>query len=57
MSLDKIIREYYINAGKIIPNGRTGKRTDPNKADYVLKLGHDYKIAVIEAKAWNKTPR
>ena len=53
-SLNKIIREYYINAGKIIPNGRTGKRTDPNKADYVLKLGHDYKIAVIEAKAWNK---
>ena len=52
--LDNIIREYYINKGKITPNGRTGKRSDPNKADYVLKLGSDYKVAIIEAKAWDK---
>ncbi len=52
--LDKIVREYYINKGKIIPEGRTGKRNDPNKADYILKLGLDFKIAVIEAKAWDK---
>lgn len=52
--LDKIVREYHINKGRIVPDGRTGKRKDPNKADYVLKLGPDYKIAVIEAKAWGK---
>lgn len=52
--LDKIIREYHINKGKIIPDGRSGKRTEPNRADYVLKLGSDYKIAVIEAKAFDK---
>ena len=52
--LEKIIREYHIDKGRIIPNGRTGKRKDPNKADYILKLGFDFKIAVIEAKAWDK---
>ncbi len=52
--LDKIIREYKINEGRITPDGRTGKRAQPIIADYILKLGDDYKIAVIEAKAWDK---
>ena len=53
--LDRIIREYHINKGKITPDGRTGKRADPSRADYILKLGSDYKVAVIEAKAWNES--
>ena len=51
--LERIDREYHINKGKIIPEGRKGKRNDPNIADYVLKLGPDYKIAVVEAKAFD----
>ena len=53
-NVDKIIREYPITKGKIVPEGRTGKRNDPLKADYVLRLGHDFKIAVVEAKAYAK---
>lgn len=52
--VDKIIREYPITKGKIIPVGQTGKRNDPLKADYILKLNHDFKIAVVEAKAYDK---
>jgi len=51
--LEKITREYHINKGQIIPEGKSGKRKDPNIADYVLKLGPDYKIAVVEAKAYD----
>ena len=53
-NVDKIIREYPITKGKIIPEGKTGKRNNPLKADYILRLNHDFKIAVVEAKAYDK---
>jgi len=48
--LNNIIREYKITNGKIVPQGRTGKRNDPLIADYVLQLGENFKVAVVEAK-------
>ena len=48
--LDKIVRNYTITNGKIIPDGRSGKRAEALFADYVLLLGPNYPIAVIEAK-------
>ena len=51
-----IRREYKITKGKIIPEGKSGKRNDPLKADYVLQVANNYKIAVIEAKSVYKEP-
>jgi len=52
--LDKIERECQIAPGRIVPDGKSGKRNNPLKADYVLKLANNFKIAVIEAKAYDK---
>ena len=52
--LDKIIREYRITKGRIVPKGRKGKRNAPLKADYVLRLNRDFKIAVVEAKSYDR---
>ncbi len=54
--LEDIDREYKITRGKIIPEGRSGKRNDPLIADYVLKLGGTFKVAIIEAKSIDKAP-
>jgi len=54
--LENIVREYKITRGKIVPDGRSGKRNDPLIADYVLQLGSNYKVAVIEAKSSDKEP-
>jgi len=51
-----IRREFKINKGKIIPEGKSGRRSDPLKADYVLLLANNYKVAVIEAKSIYKEP-
>lgn len=51
-----IRREYPINKGKIIPDGKSGKRNVPLKADYILLGGNNFKIAVIEAKSIYKEP-
>ncbi len=51
--LDKIVRNYTITKGKIIPDGRSGKRSEALFADYVLLLGPNYPIAVIEAKSYD----
>jgi len=51
--IENIIREYHITQGQIIPDGKSGKRNTPLIADYILKLGSDYKIAVVEAKAYD----
>ncbi len=51
--LDKIVRNYTITNGKIIPDGRGGKRAEALFADYVLLLGPNYPIAVIEAKSFD----
>jgi type I restriction enzyme R subunit len=46
----KILREYPITLGRIEGHGRRGK---PLIADYVL-VYRNHKLAVIEAKAWEK---
>jgi len=53
---EHIRREYKITKGRIVPEGRSGKRNDPLKADYVLQAANNYKIAVIEAKSVYKKP-
>jgi len=50
---DLIVREYHINNGKIVPAGRGGKRNDPVIADYVLQPAPNYKLATVEAKAYD----
>jgi type I restriction enzyme, R subunit len=47
----RIMREYHITLGRIEAHGRRGK---PEIADYVL-VYRNRKIAVIEAKAWDKS--
>jgi type I restriction enzyme, R subunit len=54
--LDDIDREYKITRGKIVPEGRSGKRNDPLIADYVLKLGGTLRVAIVEAKSVDKAP-
>jgi len=51
--LDKIVRNYTITKGKIIPDGRSGKRAEALFADYVLLLAPNFKIAVVEAKSYD----
>ena len=51
---EKIIAEYHINKGRIVPSGKSGTRNDPLIADYILNLGPNYKIAVVEAKAYDE---
>jgi len=46
----KILREYPITPGRIQGGGRRGKSLT---ADYVLVF-RNHKLAVIEAKAWDK---
>ena len=46
----RILREYHITLGRIEAHGKRGK---PEIADYVL-VYRNHKLAVIEAKAWNK---
>jgi type I restriction enzyme R subunit len=51
---DKLIAEYEINKGQIVPAGKSGTRNKKLIADYILQLGPNYKIAVVEAKAYDK---
>src|SRR5206468_9423720 len=51
--LERIVREYSITKGKIVPEGKGGRRNDPLKADYILQLAPNFKIAVIEAKSYD----
>lgn len=54
--LEHIKREYQITKGKIVPEGKSGKRNEPLKADYILLIAPNQKIAVIEAKSEDKEP-
>jgi len=51
---EQIEREYKITNGRIIPEGRKSKRNDPIKADYILFAAPNFKLAVVEAKAYDK---
>src|SRR5437762_12160916 len=46
----KVLREYHITPGRIEADGRRAK---PLIADYIL-VYRNHKLAVIEAKAWDK---
>jgi hypothetical protein len=53
---DEMIREQLqISAGRIVPEGRTGKRLPPKRPDYTLFYAPNFKIAVVEAKSIYKT--
>ena len=50
---EKLIAEYKITKGQIVPSGKSGTRNTPLIADYILQLGPNYKIAVVEAKSYD----
>jgi type I restriction enzyme, R subunit len=45
-----IRREKWLTDGRVIPDGKSGKRLKRKRADYVLYYGRDYPIAIVEAK-------
>ena len=50
---DEMIREQMqVAAGRIIPEGRGGKRLPSKRPDYTLLYAPDFKIAVVEAKSF-----
>ena len=53
---DKIRGQVNITNGRIIPDGRGGKRGNKKRPDYILYYAHNYKIAVVEAKSLYETP-
>src|SRR2546428_1975806 len=53
---DKIRGQVNITNGKIIPDGRGGKRGKKKRPDYLLYYAPNFKIAVVEAKSVYETP-
>ena len=54
---DEMIREQLqITPGRIVPEGKGGKRLAPKKPDYTLFYAPNFKIGVVEAKSIYKTP-
>jgi type I restriction enzyme, R subunit len=49
-SRDQILRERTFTDGKIIVLGKVAKRQKPKKPDYILRIGQNFPVAVIEAK-------
>lgn len=47
--------EYSFTAGKVIVRGRKCKRGQPKRADYILSYKANMPLAVVEAKANNKS--
>ena len=47
---EQILEQRTFTDGKIIILGKIAKRQKPKKADYILRLGQNFPIAVIEAK-------
>jgi len=43
-------RERWLTDGKVIPDGKSGKRLKRKRADYILYYGRDFPIAIVEAK-------
>lgn len=50
----QILREHPITAGQIQVNGRNARRQRPRRADYLLRVGGNFPIAVVEAKRRHK---
>jgi len=51
----QIRTEYPITKGEIVPSGKSAKRNDKLRADYMLFLARNYKIAVVEAKEFDES--
>jgi len=43
-------RERWLTDGRVIPDGKGGKRLKRKRADYILYYGRDLPIAIVEAK-------
>lgn len=58
----RVVEQYPITDGKIVPVPRRGRRTRdhrrdrPLRADYVLEIEPGFPIAVLEAKREHKLP-
>jgi type I restriction enzyme, R subunit len=52
---EQILEQRTFTDGKIIVLGKVAKRETPKKADYILRIGQNFPIAVIEAKKKYKT--
>lgn len=52
---DQILEQRTFTDGKIVILGKIAKRQKPKKADYILRIGQNFPIAVIEAKKKYKT--
>jgi type I restriction enzyme, R subunit len=52
---DLVDHEHPYNDGPIIPDGRGGKRGDTDIPDYVLRANKTLRLAIIEAKNFDKT--
>lgn len=46
-----LAEQHYFTDGRIIITGRTAKRREGKKADYILRFTRDIALAVVEAKA------
>jgi type I restriction enzyme, R subunit len=47
---EQILEQRTFTDGKIVVLGKVAKRQKPKKADYILRIGQNFPIAVIEAK-------
>jgi len=52
---EHILEQRTFTDGKIVVLGKVAKRQKPKKADYILRIGQNFPIAVIEAKKKYKT--
>jgi type I restriction enzyme, R subunit len=52
---EQILEQRTFTDGKIVVLGKVAKRQKPKKADYILRIGQNFPIAVIEAKKKYKT--
>lgn len=52
---EQILEQRVFTDGKIVVLGKVAKRQKPKKADYILRIGQNFPIAVVEAKKKYKT--
>lgn len=52
---EQILEQRVFTDGKIVVLGKVAKRQKPKKADYILRIGQNLPIAVVEAKKKYKT--
>lgn len=52
---EQILEQRVFTDGKIVVLGKVAKRQKPKKADYILRIGTNFPVAVVEAKKKYKT--